>query len=138
MSFSCSGKKRTKRIRHRGGADREAYRSCFSSLLFLLGFEPPSPVYPFRRLSALLMQSEQSKSNSHSLIYTQLCIDQKIDPHKSIDGGRVGVLGEGGSKSGYGCQFLSAEKKDFAASASPSRFLWFLSCAVTRKEQVLN
>jgi len=50
-------------------------------------------VYPFRRMSGLLMRSEQSKSNISSLIYTQLRIDQKLDPNQSIDGGRVGVWG---------------------------------------------
>ena len=37
-SFSCPGKKRTKRIRHRGGADREAYQDY----IYQLPFSPAS------------------------------------------------------------------------------------------------
>ena len=47
--------------------------------------------------------------------------------------GPSGGLGEGGSKSGRKCRFTFAITKDFAVSTSPSRFLWLLSCAVTRK-----
>ena len=60
MYFSCSGKKSTKRIWHRGGADREAYRICGLYLPFFPGFEPPSPMYPFRRWSKDWHQSDFS------------------------------------------------------------------------------
>ena len=111
---------------HRGGADREAYRDCVYQPPCFPGFEPPSPVHPFRHLSGHLLWLEQSKSNRRSLILTHLRIDKKSNPHQSIDRGRVGGLGEGGSKSGCGCRFMSAVKKDFAVSASPSRILLVL------------
>ena len=77
---------------HRGGADREAYRDFDFSLSFYPGFEPPSPMYPFRRWSAEWLWSELSIINIRR-INIQLVIVHRIDPIQASDGGRVGAWG---------------------------------------------
>jgi len=47
--FLVAEQESNQRSQHRGGADHEAYQSIFCGLPFHPGFEPPSPMYPFRR-----------------------------------------------------------------------------------------
>ena len=118
---------------HRGGADREACQSCNNNLPFYPGFEPPSPMYPFRHWSEEWLQSNLSRSDiCFIIIDTAVYRKQKrIKPVHRRGPGRG--LGEGGSKAGYQCWLILVATKDFAVSASPRRLLWFVSCADYKK-----
>jgi hypothetical protein len=122
LSFSCPGKKRTKRIRHRGGADREAYRNSLSNPPFFPGFEPPSPVYPFRRLSELFLWSEQSKSNSSRINSTGQRIVQNNDSSRAFDGGRVGVWGRAAQSRDISVGLPSQKRKTLWPAHPPAAF----------------
>ena len=64
---------------HRGGADREACLSCVFIPSFFPGFEPPSPMYPFRRWSEEWLWSNLSKSDSCCITNALLGIEDKTN-----------------------------------------------------------
>ena len=77
---------------HRGGADREAYRSCIPWLAYFPGFEPPSPMYPFRRWTEDCHWSIQ-QDGSPQFITNAGIPGYRSDSSPSFDGGRVGGWG---------------------------------------------
>lgn len=123
--------RKIRKNRLRGGADREAFRNCQHRSSCFPGFEPPSPENPFRRWSEDWLLSKNLKSTSAAYIIEWRPSIVRLAPvHRRGPGGG---LGEGGSKAGYKCWFCGAVTKAFAVSTSPSRFLWFVSCADHKK-----
>ena len=59
-------------------------------------------------------------------------------PQQVFRWGPGGGLGGGRLKVGVVVLETEAVTKDFAVSASPSRFLWFVSCAATRNEHITS
>ena len=59
VTFLCPHKKVTKESGTGEALTNEAYRNMFFSPSFYLGFEPPSPVYPFRPLRVDVMLSSR-------------------------------------------------------------------------------
>ena len=130
--FSLFGKKRAKRSRHRGGADREAYRSFLCGPSFFPRLRAALPYVPLPALVERMVVNEFSEIRKLYQQYALICRPKnRSQPHPRRGPGRG--LGEGGSKSGRKCRFTCTVTKDFAVSTSPSRFLWLLSCAETRK-----
>jgi hypothetical protein len=68
-------------------------------------------MYPFRHWSADLLKSMLLKSGNLSNL--------KSEKNQTFDGGRVGGLGEGGSKAGQESRYYQAVTKDFAVNTSP-------------------
>ena len=67
--------------------------TAFIVPLFFPGFEPPSPMYPFRRWSEEWQLSDSPETNSSRITIMQLGIDHKNEQNESFDGGRVRVWG---------------------------------------------
>lgn len=128
--------RKIRKNRLRGGADREAYRNCQHRPSCFPGFEPPSPENPFRRWSKDWLLSKSLKPTSAANIIEWR--SSIVRPAPVRRRGPGGGLGEGGSKAGYKCWFCGAVTKAFAGSTSPSRFLWFVSCAATRNEHIMK
>ena len=111
-----TGKKRTKRSRHRGGAEAKSIGTTSLIRHFYPDSEPPSPMYPTR-------PGRRSFS----------CRISKTTTASLTTGAGNGVWGEGGSKSRYHVSHPKQYRQTLRSTPPPSRFLWLLSCSETRK-----
>ena len=121
--FSCFGKKRIKRSRHRGGADRRSLSVLLQSSTSPTSpssrpplCTPPGPCRKFVRSRAV-----------------RCGLRTKETPLEAHDGGRKGGRGGGRLKVGVQRWKITAVSTGFAVSASPQPLSLVLSCAGTRK-----
>ena len=115
-----TGKKRTKRSRHRGGAEAKSIDIASVVQHFYPDSEPPSPMYPTRPGRRIFPYRV------------------KNDDCQAGDKGRERGLGGGWLKGGVLCQITTALSIGFASTPPPSRFLLVLFLSGTRKVHYLS